>query len=257
MTGGTPTERAGVAAEVVAGAAGDVAVALAEVAGVGSYFALAADDGAAGTVPVAELPFDRLTARAQRGMGTDEARVAASTVHLGLAARLWSPVVGCALRYGLVPDLTGVRYRAADGTPVLPAPRAGGVPVHGLADAVYESVVRGALRPLHEAVHRHVKVADGLLWGNAAAALMGALHVLVAADPAASRPARRLADDLLSRDPLRGRGRFTGTGLAFRRASCCLYYRVPGGGLCGDCPLDRRPTSPLGSPPVDPGGKDP
>ncbi len=36
------------------------------------------------------------------------------------------------------------------------------------------------------------------------------------------------------------------TGSAFRRRSCCLYYRVPGGGLCGDCCFDRehRPRRP-------------
>lgn len=27
--------------------------------------------------------------------------------------------------------------------------------------------------------------------------------------------------------------------LAFRRRSCCLYYRVPGGSTCGDCCLIR------------------
>lgn len=28
-----------------------------------------------------------------------------------------------------------------------------------------------------------------------------------------------------------------GLGVAFVRRSCCLYYQVPGGGLCGDCVL--------------------
>jgi iron complex transport system ATP-binding protein len=27
----------------------------------------------------------------------------------------------------------------------------------------------------------------------------------------------------------------------YRRTSCCLYYRVPGGGLCGDCVLTTQP----------------
>ena len=31
----------------------------------------------------------------------------------------------------------------------------------------------------------------------------------------------------------------TGDGLSFRRRSCCLYYRLPGGALCGDCGLAR------------------
>ncbi|TDC62491.1 hypothetical protein E1200_25580, partial [Actinomadura sp. GC306] len=24
------------------------------------------------------------------------------------------------------------------------------------------------------------------------------------------------------------------------RSNCCLYYRVPGGGMCGDCGLSSR-----------------
>jgi ferric iron reductase protein FhuF len=27
---------------------------------------------------------------------------------------------------------------------------------------------------------------------------------------------------------------------SFRRASCCLLYRLPGRGLCGDCVLTSR-----------------
>ena len=29
-------------------------------------------------------------------------------------------------------------------------------------------------------------------------------------------------------------------GPAFTRRTCCLYYRLPGGGLCGDCVLHQR-----------------
>jgi ferric iron reductase protein FhuF len=29
--------------------------------------------------------------------------------------------------------------------------------------------------------------------------------------------------------------------MTFRRQSCCLYYRLPGGGLCGDCCFQRPP----------------
>ncbi|WP_350325223.1 (2Fe-2S)-binding protein [Streptomyces katrae] len=42
---------------------------------------------------------------------------------------------------------------------------------------------------------------------------------------------------------LAGTGSFVhepGLGVAFVRRSCCLYYRVPGGGLCGDCVLRTR-----------------
>ena len=37
--------------------------------------------------------------------------------------------------------------------------------------------------------------------------------------------------------PLSDTGTLGPDGEGFRRRSCCLYYRVPGGGLCGDCVL--------------------
>ncbi|MEY7980314.1 (2Fe-2S)-binding protein, partial [Streptomyces pilosus] len=53
--------------------------------------------------------------------------------------------------------------------------------------------------------------------------------------------AGRLARELLTDPSLAGAGTLTGT--AFRRRSCCLYYRVPGGGVCGDCCFVRPPRS--------------
>ena len=82
-----------------------------------------------------------------------------------------------------------------------------------------------------------VKVARGLLHGNAAAAMASALRVLACARPGLGRPARALAERLLGTGLLRGTGELTGPGLDFVRRSCCLFYRVPGGGLCSDCPL--------------------
>ncbi|MBB0247403.1 hypothetical protein FNQ90_25595, partial [Streptomyces alkaliphilus] len=40
-----------------------------------------------------------------RRIGTTDPRVGASTLHLGLAARLWSAALGCAVLAGRVPDL--------------------------------------------------------------------------------------------------------------------------------------------------------
>jgi hypothetical protein len=100
---------------------------------------------------------------------------------------------------------------------------------------VWRVVVEGNLWPLVAAVRAAVRVAEGLLWGNAASALAGALGVLARARPRHAAAARRLVDELLAAPPLRGTGAFGPQG--FRRRSCCLYYRVPGGGLCGDCAL--------------------
>ncbi|MFV2120727.1 (2Fe-2S)-binding protein, partial [Streptomyces sp. Act-28] len=37
-------------------------------------------------------------------------------------------------------------------------------------------------------------------------------------------------------------------GPALRRRTCCLYYRCPGGGLCGDCVFDAPPRSTAAGP---------
>lgn len=96
-------------------------------------------------------------------------------------------------------------------------------------------VVERHLRPLVAAVRAVTPVAEGLLWGNAASALTGALAVLARARPGSATAATRLVEELLDLTPLRGTGTLGPSG--FRRHSCCLYYRVPGGGLCGDCAL--------------------
>ncbi|MGG7569367.1 (2Fe-2S)-binding protein [Streptomyces sirii] len=46
-----------------------------------------------------------------------------------------------------------------------------------------------------------------------------------------------LAASLLTTPQLRDSGTLDPTVPAFSRRSCCLYYRAPGGGLCGDCVL--------------------
>jgi ferric iron reductase protein FhuF len=46
-----------------------------------------------------------------------------------------------------------------------------------------------------------------------------------------------MTNDLLDTDCLAGSGGIISGDLGFRRRSCCLFYRLPGGGTCGDCPL--------------------
>jgi ferric iron reductase protein FhuF len=94
-------------------------------------------------------------------------------------------------------------------------------------------VATGQLRPLLEVFRPVMKVADGLMWGNAASALAGTLRVV---RPDLREPVTGLVEELLTREPLAGTGGFVRPG-AFLRRSCCLYYRVPPGGFCGDCPL--------------------
>lgn len=62
--------------------------------------------------------------------------------------------------------------------------------------------------------------------------------------PGAGEAAALLAAGLLADGgPLEGTGTYLhepGLGVAFLRRSCCLYYKVPGGGLCGDCVLRTK-----------------
>jgi hypothetical protein len=178
-----------------------------------------------------------LAAQTGRQLGTRENRVAVSTLHLGYAARLWSPVLACALAHGIVPDLGALEIGI--GLPIrvrLPAVAGWQSPDSGaMAALLYRVVVTGHLAPLADRLRG--PVASGLMWGNAASAMIGSLTVLAAARPRLAQPARSIAAQLLATGMLRGTGQLTGPGLAFRRNSCCLYYRVPGGGLCGDCSL--------------------
>lgn len=99
--------------------------------------------------------------------------------------------------------------------------------------------VLGHLAVLDAEVRARYGVSPKVLRGNAASGLVGALRVLI--DRVPGGPAVSLAAELLAEGgALGGTGTFIheeGLGVAFVRRSCCLYYKVPGGGLCGDCVL--------------------
>ncbi|MGX1566926.1 (2Fe-2S)-binding protein [Streptomyces sp. NPDC055506] len=176
-----------------------------------------------------------------------ELRVAASITHQGLAARLWSVALGCAVLHGSAPDLDARLLRwDADGSAPDDLWLTGVRPLPGDAATVADTVLLGHLEPLAAALRAHYRLAPGLLRGNAASALAGAARELDRwarrhdrTDTAAR--ARSLAAELLAHPLLAGSGTLTGT--AFRRRSCCLYYRVPGGGVCGDCCFTQPPRS--------------
>jgi FhuF 2Fe-2S C-terminal domain len=221
-----------------------VRAALAAAAQAGPFFRLEVTAGArqSGWLPVLTLSdgaLAGLTAQTARQLGTGERRVAASVLHLGLAARLWSPVLGCVLLRGVLPDLDTLligsdlpgRFALAD--------RRGSA---GWLPGAVAETVRRPLAAIEQALPAGLPA--GLLRGNSASAMAGALRVLIGHDPGLAAPAAELARTLLRTGALRGAGTFTGAGgLAYRRRSCCLYYRVPGGGLCGDCCLAAPPRS--------------
>ncbi|WOT39656.1 (2Fe-2S)-binding protein [Streptomyces coeruleorubidus] len=229
----------------------------------GGYFVLRTGGAAAGTLPtlaqayaatapdVYGNPLIFRVGKVATALRAPESRVAASVAHLGLAARLWSVALGCAALYGRVPDLDPrlLHWDADAGAPddlwlseVRPLPG----DAQTLGAVLADVVLRAHLDPLSAALRAHHRLAPGLLRGNAASALAGAAREL---DRWARRHgrtdtavrARSLAAELLAHPLLTGAGTLTGT--AFRRRSCCLYYRVPGGGLCGDCCFTRPPRS--------------
>ncbi|MFJ7118101.1 (2Fe-2S)-binding protein [Streptomyces albogriseolus] len=189
---------------------------------------------------------DPLTVRVRRvaaALRTREPRVAASVAHQGLAARLWSVALGCAALYGAVPDLSpGALRWDPEGSAPDDLWLAGVRPLPGDAASLAGIVLHGHLEPLSAALRARHRVAPALLRGNAASALVAAAREITRhARPDAAARAVRLSRDLLAHPALAGAGTLTAT--VFRRRSCCLYYRVPGGGVCGDCCFVRPPRS--------------
>lgn len=167
----------------------------------------------------------RLTAAAER-LGTTELRVAASSVQYQLAERLWDVTL---ISWSLGVVLHCNRLRVGPGHEswdiAVSFDEAGEPTTAGLVSA---------LDTLHDTIRSWTPVAEGLLWGNAAAAANWALSRL---DPGATRDrAVALVDAALSDEPLRHRLAGPVGGDVVRR-SCCLYYRSCFAEPCRDCPL--------------------
>lgn len=207
-----------------------------DIARYGGFFAISHGSAGPGWRPVsacyADGYRDLIDTTAAR-YRTRDRRVAASLVQMSHASRLWSPVLACAVAHKVVPDLTGLQ-RADDGAELrLPVPEGNSLPANP-AESLYRIVVQDHLEVLAEGLR--VKVATGLLYGNAASALVAATRALYSVRPELRDEATRLARQLLQT------GRLAGTGivkhnLAFRRNSCCLYYRIADGAKCADCAL--------------------
>ncbi len=212
---------------------------LSDVSSYGGFFALTVgsdDSAAAGWHPVGQsyaAGYADLIEATVRRYRTSESRIGASLVHLGHAARLWSPVLACALGHGVIPDLTGLQ-RADDGAQLrLPEPV--GERLAPSPELLYRAVVQQHMEPLEAGLR--VKLAPGLLSGNIASALVGAAKAMRAVRPDLRESIAGVTHSLLDTGRLTGSGVIIGSDLGFRRRSCCLYYRIPDGGTCGDCPL--------------------
>ncbi|WP_238580908.1 (2Fe-2S)-binding protein [Streptomonospora alba] len=194
-----------------------------------------------------------LATAAGRPVEDVEPRAAASLGYQGLASRLLSPQVAAALCHGIVAPPAALRWRVSGGRLHLALGEGAGAAASGdrpraeaAADLVAEHVVTAVLVPAAQTLRARVRLAPRLLYGDAASALAGAAAALAADRPGLAEDAFALVRLLLERPPLRGLGAYSPTGpgdagpAVFTRATCCLYYRIPGGGVCGDCPIAAR-----------------
>ncbi|MGQ0464497.1 MAG: (2Fe-2S)-binding protein [Sporichthyaceae bacterium] len=171
-----------------------------------------------------------------------DARAAASLVHLGLVARLVSPTLAAAVLGGalLHVETAGLYWRDVLGPVPLTHPHVESTAVDpndhaAVAAFLGAALAEGPVADLTEAVAR-LGVSRRVLWGNVASSFAAAATGLVRAGPDSAVRVSAVARATLARDPLAGHGEFA-PGRGFVRTSCCLYYRVPGGGYCGDCVL--------------------
>jgi hypothetical protein len=238
-------------------------VPLAELAGLGPYFAVASHDAGS---PVSE-PWQQLStltgsplrlreriAAVRAALATAagcapeavEFRVAASVAQLGVAARLVSPALAvAALSAGvLCMDPAAVRWQPVlGGAFPLSLPAVGGVRTPGRGDSGEDEVlarqlVNGPVRAVTE-MTAAMSVSRRVVWGNVASAVNGAASMIATARPSLGARAWAISSALLRQLPLAGS--YQGApGSGFRRRNCCLIYRIaaaPGAAFCADCVL--------------------
>lgn len=174
---------------------------------------------------------------ADRAGAPVETRVAASIASLGLFARLMAPYVGAAVaRVPLpTPNPDALSFQAMLSQPW---------PLHlsgALAPADPERALAVLVQPLIQRIGDEFSLSPIVLRGNLASGVFGSLGMIASTRPDLAAPAHELGARLL-KGSLASTG--TASGPRFKRSSCCLFYRIPGGGYCGDCVLtSARPGS--------------
>jgi hypothetical protein len=193
-----------------------------------------------------------LAARGGRAVGEIEPRVAASAVHLGLVARLVAPALGAAvLRCPVDMRPGGLWWQDVAGGPAplsVPEPACGASP--GQAGDLGQGpvprewdrlLIDEMVVPVTTAISFLVPVSGRVLWGNVASAVNAAAVQVARQRPDLAGDAWQAAGRLLRSRWLRAEQ--DAPGLAFRRSSCCLFYRLAPGNpsaVCGDCVLAGR-----------------
>ncbi|GAY12143.1 hypothetical protein TOK_0533 [Pseudonocardia sp. N23] len=243
----------------------DVRGALADVAGVNDFFRVDTNPAEAADPtwrPLTDLwtdpaPMaDRIT-HVARVLGGDagpvDDRIAASVAMQGLAARVLSAPLAVAVLHDVVPALTAadVHWRVSVTGPwplwvADPGFLAGpGLDAADLGAALADLLVDEHLAPLVDAVRALVGVSPRTLWGNAASSVAAGRRLVGNGRPHVAARAARIAAVVLDHPALAAAGERLApvppdVGWTFRRRSCCLYYKAPGGGTCGDCVLTGR-----------------
>ncbi len=226
-------------------------------AAIGPYFVWDPWTPAGGWRPLTDLtdPWvvaDRVrTARdtlvAMTGLAPDALpdRVIASITFLGLASRLVSPPLAAFVLSGDRPHPRPDQlwWKPVAGGPIPMAYSGLGTEGLGTEGLGTEDLVG----PVLQAFAERFALSRKVLWGNVASAVAGAAGMLATARPDRAEAAGRECERILAAAPeLAGMGTLVrpdpaGPRRFLVRHNCCLYYRIPGGGYCGDCVLTPEP----------------
>lgn len=202
------------------------------------------------------------------GLTPDEVmeRTAVSAAQVGLVSRLWSVALASLALHDWVPDLRADNV-LIDPSHRNPSPMALRDPAAGTAarlsgeavEAMATHVVGGAVEAITAACQETGRTSATVLVSNAASSLVAAARVVGRKVPARAAHLDQVTHQLLGLPWLAAGGGFRPVAAEagpvspaqqapgrresgateFKRTGCCLYYRLPGHGLCPDCVLVR------------------
>ena len=234
----------------------DVQDVLTRAAALGPWFATGSARADEGWLTLADLTapdrLDDLVGRTRAAIALQrrspldavEARVAASSLHLALLGRVTSVVLGALTLAHVVPAL-GAQARwhptathAVDLGLAAPRGEVAGSPAEAAA-VVRHTVLDPVVAPLGQALRERTRVSPLVLAGNVTSSWVGAANALAHTRPDLA-PAAGAHVGALLHDPLTRPTWTAVPGRGVRRTSCCLFWRLPGGGTCGDCVLHAR-----------------
>ncbi|GGF50427.1 hypothetical protein GCM10011519_25460 [Marmoricola endophyticus] len=180
-------------------------------------------------VALPDLVAGGLAERICERLGGAPLRVGQSAVVMGVASRLWSVLLPPVVRDDVLVDVA--ELVATDDAGALEL----GLRTLTVSPSPSVEDVERSWRSVLEPVAAVLPLAPRLVWANVAASLHAVprVHALPEARP--------LVTDLLSREPLAGELVDPAAATTRRTQTCCLFYEVPGAGLCGDCVFDAVP----------------